>query len=91
MEVARTICAEQFIDRSDDLLIRLKNFERGPTILVLVSRTEMLKKEITTKDIKEASSLVLARDTGPVGETELSFLSARLQSVIVLSAALMRG
>jgi len=83
--------AEQFIERSDDLLIRLKNFERGPTILILVSRAEMRKKEIMTEDIKEAPSLVLSRDRGPAGETELSFMSARLQSVIILAAAVSRG
>jgi hypothetical protein len=81
---------EQFIELAADLLIRLKNIERGPPILILVSHSEMQKKKITTEDIKEAPSLVLLRDRGDAGETEASFISARLQSVVILGATVLQ-
>jgi hypothetical protein len=77
---------EQFIERADDLLIRLKNIERGPLVFILVGHMEMRKNGITADDIKEAPSLVLLRDKSDAGETELSFISARLQSVVILAA-----
>lgn len=78
--------AEHFIEAAEDLLIILKRTQRGAPILITVSRAEMTKQQVKTADIKDAPSLVLSRDRGPAGETAVSFICARLQSVIVLAA-----
>jgi hypothetical protein len=75
---------DQFIERADGLLIRLKSAERGQRILIAVSRAEMTKQGIEISDVREAPSLVMLRARGPAGETEVSFMCARLQSVVVL-------
>ena len=82
--------AKQFTERERDLLIRLKNAVRGPPVVVLVARAAMHAKGVKIEDIKEVPTLVLSRTRGPAGETEISFLSARLQSIVVLPAAVMR-
>jgi hypothetical protein len=78
---------DQLIERGEDLLIRLKNVERGPPVLILVTRAAMREKAVTIEDLNEAPTLLLSRDNVSVGETEVSFMSARLQSVVVLAAA----
>lgn len=82
---------EQCVERDDELLIRLKSVERGPPVLVVVARAAMREKEVTIEDVKETPTLVLPRDRKSSGETEVSFMSARLQAVVVLTAAVRRS
>lgn len=77
---------DEIIERANHLLIRLKSAERVPSIVVVIGWEGMAEQGIEITDIEEAPSLVLPRETGPAGETQVSFISARLQSVVVLGA-----
>jgi len=77
---------KRIIERADHLRIRLKNVKRGPDIRMAIRRAELAKQCIEIADIREAPSLVLPRESGQGGETEVSFMCGRLQSVVVLAA-----
>ena len=77
---------EQLVESDEGVSIRLKNVERGPSIVILIRRAAMRDAGCRIEDINDAPTVVLSRHKGPSGDTEISLISARLQSVVVLPA-----
>ena len=68
---------------SSELEITLKN-KRDGSIKILVDLSDLARQSVLKSDIQEPPSVVLARMPG--AQTDLSFLCARLQAVIVVKA-----
>jgi hypothetical protein len=83
---------EQVIERENDVLIRLKNTDRRSgrgsqiRVVISISRASIIKQHIEVSDFQKAPSLVLPRDRLEGADTEVSFICARLQAVVVLAA-----
>jgi hypothetical protein len=78
---------DQIVTRADDLVIWLKSTERRGNIRVVIGLPELTKKQVTKSDIREAPTLVITRRENGLDKRELSFLCARLQSIVVLAAS----
>jgi len=82
------LLAEDLVVDDDDVYVGLKSSRNKSRLVIVIRQRDLSSKGITVADIREAPALILPLKKGQSVETELSFLSARLQAVIVVPAKL---
>jgi hypothetical protein len=76
---------EHIISHKDELLLSLKKGEHWDRIQIAISNRELLDKAVSKADIEEAPSLVLPKGWRSDMEVNVTFICARLQSIVMLS------
>ncbi len=82
---------EEMTGQTDRLLIWLRKAEDNSSIVIAIARAAMREKRITKEDIQQAPGLVLPRDKKLADQSEVSFISARHQSVITIAVSVVES
>ena len=76
---------EHILRFQNELLLILKKSEHWHRVQIAISNEELADKSVVKADVEQAPSVILPSEWEAGGEVEVSFLCARLQSVVTLA------